>query len=60
VVMSGVVTMNINRKDHKPGPGAYIAQPDKTWHVAKVEGNEEVIGSLRPKGRGTPCPRSSV
>jgi mannose-6-phosphate isomerase-like protein (cupin superfamily) len=50
LVVSGAATLNINGKDHKLGPGAYVAQPGKTWHVAKVEGNEEVIWFIQAEG----------
>lgn len=50
VVMSGTVTLNINGKDNKLVPGSYADQPGKTWHVAKVEGNEEVIWFVQADG----------
>jgi quercetin dioxygenase-like cupin family protein len=50
VVMSGTVTLNVNGKDNKLGPGSYADQPAKTWHVAKVEGNEDVIWFVQAEG----------
>jgi mannose-6-phosphate isomerase-like protein (cupin superfamily) len=42
-VVSGTVTLTVDGKEHKLGPGAYFALTGKASHTAKVEGNEEAV-----------------
>jgi quercetin dioxygenase-like cupin family protein len=42
-VVSGTVTLTVNGKEYKLGPGSYFALTKKAPHVAKVEGNQEVV-----------------
>jgi mannose-6-phosphate isomerase-like protein (cupin superfamily) len=42
-VVSGTLTLTVDGKDHKLGPGSYFSLTKKAMHVAKVEGNEEVV-----------------
>lgn len=49
-VVSGTITLTVDGKDHKLGPGAYFALTDKAPHVAKVEGNEDVVFFIQADG----------
>lgn len=42
-LVSGTITLTVDGKDHKLGPGSYFALTKKSAHVAKVEGNEEAV-----------------
>ncbi len=42
-VISGTITLTVDGKDHKLGPGSYFALTEKNSHTAKVEGNEEAV-----------------
>lgn len=42
-VVSGSITLNLDGKDHKLGPGSYFAITKKAAHTAKVEGNEDAV-----------------
>jgi glyoxylate utilization-related uncharacterized protein len=42
-MVSGTVTLTVDGKDHRLGPGAYFALTNKASHTAKVEGNEEAV-----------------
>ena len=42
-LVSGTITLTVDGKDHKLGPGSYFALTKKSVHVAKVEGNEEAV-----------------
>lgn len=42
-VVSGTITLSVEGKDYKLGPGAYFALTKKASHTAKVEGNEEAV-----------------
>ena len=42
-LISGSVTLTVEGKEHKLGPGDYFALTHKVPHVAKVEGNEPAI-----------------
>jgi len=42
-VVSGTITLNVDGKDHKLGPGSYFELTHKKPHTAKVEGNEDAI-----------------
>lgn len=50
LVTSGTAMLTIDGKDYKLGPGSYVEQPAKTWHVAKVEGSEEVVWFIHAEG----------
>jgi mannose-6-phosphate isomerase-like protein (cupin superfamily) len=43
VMISGTITLTVNGKQHRLGPGAYFMLGDKAPHIAKVEGNEEAV-----------------
>ena len=49
-VVSGMLTLSAEGKDHKLGPGAYFSLTDKASHVAKVEGNEDVVLFIQADG----------
>jgi mannose-6-phosphate isomerase-like protein (cupin superfamily) len=49
-VMSGTITLTVEGKDHKLGPGAYFALTKKASHTAKVEGNEEAVFFIQANG----------
>ena len=42
-VVSGTITLTVDGKDHKLGPGSYFELTQKKPHVAKVEGNEDAV-----------------
>ncbi|MBL9210279.1 MAG: cupin domain-containing protein [Opitutaceae bacterium] len=42
-VVSGSVTLTVGGKQHRLGPGAYFMLANRAPHVAKVEGNEDVV-----------------
>jgi mannose-6-phosphate isomerase-like protein (cupin superfamily) len=42
-LLSGTVTLTVDGKEHRLGPGAYFALTNKASHTAKVEGNEEAV-----------------
>jgi mannose-6-phosphate isomerase-like protein (cupin superfamily) len=42
-LISGTITLTVDGKEHKVGPGSYFALTKKAKHVAKVEGNEEAV-----------------
>jgi mannose-6-phosphate isomerase-like protein (cupin superfamily) len=49
-VVSGTITLTVEGKDHKLGPGAYFALTNKASHTAKVEGNEEAVFFIQANG----------
>ena len=49
-LVSGNVTMTVDGKDYKLGPGSYLALTNKSTHVAKVEGNEEAVFFVQADG----------
>ena len=49
-VVSGTVTLTVDGKDHRLGPGAYFALTNKASHTAKVEGNEEAVFFIQADG----------
>lgn len=49
-VVSGTITLTVDGKDHKLGPGSYFELTKKAPHVAKVEGNEEAVFLIQAKG----------
>ena len=49
-VVSGTITLTVEGKEHKLGPGAYFALTKKASHTAKVEGNEEAVFFIQADG----------
>jgi mannose-6-phosphate isomerase-like protein (cupin superfamily) len=49
-MVSGTVTLTVEGKDHRLGPGAYFALTNKASHTAKVEGNEEAVFFIQADG----------
>jgi len=49
-VVSGTLTLSVDGKDHKLGPGSYFALTGKAPHVGKVEGNEEAVMFIQSDG----------
>jgi mannose-6-phosphate isomerase-like protein (cupin superfamily) len=49
-VVSGTVTLTVDGKDHRLGPGAYFALTNKASHTAKVEGSEEAVFFIQADG----------
>lgn len=49
-VVSGTITLTVDGKDHKLGPGSYFALTKKMSHTAKVEGNEEAVFFIQAAG----------
>ena len=49
-VVSGTITLTVDGKDHRLGPGSYFELNNKAPHVAKVEGNEEAVFFIQAKG----------
>ncbi|HEX4823585.1 MAG TPA: cupin domain-containing protein [Candidatus Polarisedimenticolaceae bacterium] len=49
-LISGAVTLTVNGKDYKLGPGDYFALTNKAAHVAKVEGKEAAVFFVEADG----------
>jgi mannose-6-phosphate isomerase-like protein (cupin superfamily) len=49
-VISGTITLTVDGKDHKLGPGSYFALTEKMSHTAKVEGTEEAVFFIQADG----------
>jgi mannose-6-phosphate isomerase-like protein (cupin superfamily) len=49
-LVSGTVTLTVNGKAHKLGPGSYFALTGKAPHMAKVEGNEAAVFFIQADG----------
>lgn len=49
-VVSGVITLTVEGKGHKLGPGSYFALTSKASHIAKVEGNEAAVFFIQADG----------
>jgi quercetin dioxygenase-like cupin family protein len=49
-VVSGTITLSVDGKTHKLGPGAYFSLTNKASHTAKVEGNEEAVFFIQADG----------
>jgi mannose-6-phosphate isomerase-like protein (cupin superfamily) len=49
-VLSGTITLTVDGKEHKLGPGSYFALTEKMPHTAKVEGNEEAVFFIQADG----------
>ena len=49
-LVSGTITLTVDGKEHKLGPGAYFALTNKASHIAKVEDNEEAVFFIQAEG----------
>lgn len=49
-VMSGTITLTVNGKKHRLGPGSYFSLTDQAPHVAKVEGKEPAVFFIQADG----------
>lgn len=49
-LVSGTLTMTVEGKAYKLGPGSYFALTGKAPHIAKVEGNEEAVMFIEADG----------
>jgi len=49
-VVSGTITLSVDGKNYKLGPGSYFALTGKMPHTAKVEGNEEAVFFIQADG----------
>ena len=49
-VVSGAITLTVEGKDYKLGPGAYFALTNKASHTAKVEGKEAAVFFIQADG----------
>jgi mannose-6-phosphate isomerase-like protein (cupin superfamily) len=49
-VLSGNITLTVDGKEYKLGPGSYFALTNKATHVAKVEGSEEAVFFIQADG----------
>src|SRR3990167_1777367 len=49
-VVSGSITLTVDGKAHKLGPGAYFSLTNKAPHIAKVEGNEAAVFFIQADG----------
>jgi len=49
-VIRGTITLTVDGKDHRLGPGSYFALTEKIPHTAKVEGNEEAVFFIQADG----------
>lgn len=49
-VVSGTVTLTVEGKQHKLGPGSYFVLTNKAPHTAKVEGKQAVVFFIQADG----------
>lgn len=49
-LVSGTITLTVDGKDQKLGPGSYFSLTEKAAHVAKVEGKEEAVFFIQADG----------
>jgi mannose-6-phosphate isomerase-like protein (cupin superfamily) len=49
-VLAGSLTLTVDGKDHKLGPGDYFALTKKASHVAKVDGKGEAVFFIQADG----------
>lgn len=49
-VISGAITLTVDGKAHKLGPGSYFALTGKAPHVAKVEGKQPAVFFIQADG----------
>lgn len=49
-LISGAVTLTVEGKDYKLGPGAYFALTNKASHIAKVDGKEDAVFFIQSDG----------
>lgn len=49
-VTSGSMTLTVEGREYKLGPGSYFALTGKASHIAKVEGNEPAVMFIQADG----------
>lgn len=49
-VISGTITLTVEGKDYKLGPGSYFSLTGKMPHVAKVEGDQPAVFYIEAAG----------
>ena len=49
-MVSGTITLTVDGKEHKLGPGSYFALTNKVAHVAKVIGKEDALFFIQSDG----------
>lgn len=49
-VVSGMITLSVDGKDHRLGPGSFFSLTGKAPHTAKVEGSEEAVFFIQAEG----------
>ncbi len=49
-VISGTITLTVEGKEHKLGPGSYFSLTNKAMHTAKVEGKEDAVFFIEADG----------
>lgn len=49
-LVAGSITLTIDGKDHKLGPGSYFVLTGKQSHTVKVEGEEEAVFFIQADG----------
>lgn len=49
-VISGIITLTVEGRDHRLGPGSYFALTSKDVHIAKVEGKDAAIFFIQAEG----------
>lgn len=49
-VIAGSITLTVNGKEHRLGPGSYFMLSDRAAHIAKVEGAEDAVFFIQAEG----------
>lgn len=49
-VVSGTITLTVDGKNYKLGPGSYFSLTNKASHIAKVEGKEAAVFFIQADG----------
>jgi glyoxylate utilization-related uncharacterized protein len=49
-MVSGTITLTVDGKEHKLGPGSYFALTGHATHVARVEGKEDAVMFIQADG----------
>ncbi len=49
-VVSGAITLTVDGKEHRLGPGSYFALTGKASHSARVEGAEDAVFFIQADG----------
>lgn len=49
-VLSGTITLTVDGKTYKLGPGSYFSLTNKASHIAKVEGKEAAVFFIQADG----------